>query len=38
MNNFYFKKYIDEVIDCNKSLQLSKRESERLNNTEIMNR
>lgn len=38
MNNFCFKKSIDEVIDSNKTLQLSKRESERLNNREIMKR
>jgi len=38
MNNFCFKKSIDEVIDSNKTLQLSKRESERLNDREIMKR
>jgi len=38
MNNFCFKISIDEVIDSNKTLKLSKRESERLNNMEIMKR
>lgn len=36
MNNFHSIKSIDEVIDSHKTLQLSKRKSERLNNREIM--
>jgi len=38
MNNFCNNKSIDEVIDSNKTLQLSKREAERLNNREVMKR
>lgn len=36
MNNFCLNKSIDEVIDSNKILQLSKRKAELLNNREIM--
>lgn len=38
MNNFCNNKSIDEVIASNKTLQLSKREAERLNNRKVMKR
>lgn len=38
MNNFCSNKSIDEIIDSNKTLELSKREADRLNNRAIMKR